>query len=251
MGTHCVGDWTRELRVPVDQVAATERTQEILQKAAAIVATGKSISEAADLLELMPSSLERLRRKHSILWGQEIERAVKAQHESPGKVVIEPLPVKVTGKPTRKTLNQIRQATAMIAAVSSQADVVKALKIRPGTIVHWQNTHQKHWEAEYDGHERSDGAPFLKHSWKCDQRSPFRRECRAAKTDESSRERNDCRTLAAHREMGPALHFFDTLPVKSAQARANWRFRLVTNGTRAKLATPAGPLWHPRGGECL
>ena len=129
---------------------ATERSEAILQRAAAIVATGKSISDAALLLDLKLDSLRRLRNAHAMLWGQAVEQAVKAQHDSPGEVVIEPLPVKVTGQPTRKTLNQIRRATAMIAAGLPQTEVVKALKVRPGTIVHWQNTHQKHWETEYD-----------------------------------------------------------------------------------------------------
>jgi len=133
---------TRKKRPP----KPTNATLNLINRIAALMVGGKSMSAAARMLGKHHNTVGHIRRRHPELWQNALEKA-RADHEATGQVVIEKLDESGPRQDLRPT---IRNAAAMMAAGASHREIVEALSIGPDQIKHWRQTYPDYWKEELD-----------------------------------------------------------------------------------------------------
>lgn len=117
-----------------------QKTVETIKRAVALVAAGNSINGAARTLRMEPRHLHKLKELRKKEWADEFAVA-KAQLNALG--------YEVPKGPPEKTREQIRRASALVAAGLSKAEIAEKMAVSLGTVNHWRDTYALTWQEEY------------------------------------------------------------------------------------------------------
>jgi integrase len=117
----------------------SEPVQAAIKQIVSMVAAGKTITEAAERLMLKPHAGHDYHQKYRRFWDAELE-AAKAQFEALG--------IEVGPQPPEEIRQNIRKATALVAAGLNQSEIAQELQVEPRTVRHWEEYYPAIWQEE-------------------------------------------------------------------------------------------------------